>query len=151
MSWTLIKILAAVVLFLAAQGCMKSPPDKQSREDNSNLATDLQRGTSPKSGKPSWVDDPESFFEEPREDLHLAVGQARIRGPDPMWRGRAKQDALLKLAKLQEGVSESKRKVGSVEFTRTKTGGFISGAETLAQWKSSEGVFYILMSVKKKY
>lgn len=151
MSWTLIKIMAAVVLFLAAQSCMKSPPDKQSREEKSPLATDLQREVSPKCGKPSWVDDPESFFEEPREDLYLAVGQARVRGPDPMWRGRAKQDALLKLTKLQEGISESKLKVGKVEFTRSKTGGFISGAETLAQWKSPEDAFFILMSVKKKY
>ena len=101
--------------------------------------------------RPCWVDEPASFYDEPRPDVVLAVGVAS--GKDARFtRTKARADALNQLAAALHGVQVTRQvngPTGSTVVTRTKTSGTVSGARMLAQWMPPEGECFVLMAADK--
>ena len=67
-----------------------------------------------------------------------------------MQLNEAKHDALVKLARLRNGVKESQMEIKGARFSSTKTEGFLSGTQTLEKWMSPEGELFVIMSVERK-
>ena len=97
--------------------------------------------------RPSWVDDPASFYDPPQEGVILVVGKANIRGSEASASQMAQAMARIELMKVQgQAYLRSREQSDSNSTTQeVQTSGTVNVRGTLAEWASPEGVYYVLM------
>ena len=110
---------------------------------NSAVSTDPEAAgsESPTDTRPSWIDDPASFYGEPRDDLYFAVGKATVAGNLSSGLQMAEMKARAGIAKQQTG-----SKIENMgNETKTSVEAASVGSQRVAQWLSPEDEIYVLM------
>ena len=103
-------------------------------------------GTQAEEAPPSWIEDPASFYDPPREDLLLAVGTAPGVGNLSMARSRAEMDARAKIAMLLPTSDVDRETVEEPEgsFERVTVDGTVRGSRIVQYWTAQDGTVYAL-------
>lgn len=95
---------------------------------------------------PTWVHDPASYYDPPREDVLLAVGRSEVRGSEAMARATAETDARLRLMEAYgRGTFEmNAQRSGGQAVVQTRIQGTMGGVRILAYWTSPDGWLHAL-------
>ena len=121
--------IALCLLPVALASC--GPDDSGSRQGGSDSGSAARP-------RPTWVDDPASYYEPRRQDRILAVGRAPLRSLEAAARTAAAVNARAKLLEALDVEDDA----GGAEGVVSET---IRDSQVLAYWKE-ETVLYALVS-----
>lgn len=133
--------VTAVLLLLLILGSMSCGSKDHVTEARGN------RATSEASPRPTWVDDPASYYDPRRPEVALAVGRAPVRGTETTARTAAAVDARVRLLAIlgtAPGEVNVQESAGSTTVTKSASG-TIRESPVLATWKD-DNVIYVIIS-----